>query len=76
MNTVPNIDVWWSISTKADQAAIPSPPKRLTDPVNHPLIHIIGQAMMKKTKGLAMWLRRHPDDAIAQHVYRLPPGSI
>jgi len=40
MNSVPNIDLCWSISTKAYRAAIPSPPQWLQNPVNHPLIHM------------------------------------
>jgi len=67
MNSVPNIDVCRSINTKANRAAIPSPLQRLLDPVNHPLIHIIWAAMMKNTWPQTMWLRQHPDQAIAQH---------
>jgi len=49
MNTVPNINVCRSISTKAHRAAIPSPRARLQDPINHPLIQMIGPAMMENT---------------------------
>jgi len=76
MNTVPNINVWQSISTKAYWAAISSPPQRLQGPVNQPFICMIFQAMMKNTERLTMWLRWHPDKAIVQHVNWPPPGSI
>jgi len=76
MNTVPNIDVCRSTSTKVFWAAISSPLQWLHDSVNHPLIHTICAAMMKNTQCLTMWLRLQQDEAIAQHQYRPPPGSI
>ena len=76
MNTAPNIDMCQSINSNAYRAAISSPLQRPQDPVNHPLIHMICPAMMTITKRLTMWLRRHPDEAIAQHAYWPLPGSI
>jgi len=69
MNIVPNIDVCRSISTNAYGAAISSHLQRLQDLLNHPLIHMICQAMKKNTYRLTMRLRRHQDEAIEQHVY-------
>jgi len=76
MNTVPNIDVCWSIETKAYRAAISSPPQRLLNPVNHPSIHMIWPAMMNNTSRQPMVPRRHPHEAIVHYGYLLPPGSI
>jgi len=75
MNTVPNIDVWETMSKKAYRAAISSPLQRTQYPVNHPSIPMIWPWMMKNTQRLTMWLRRHPDQAITQHVYWPQPGS-
>ena len=75
-NTVPNIDVCRSISTKAYRAAIRSPPQPFQGSVNHPSIHMICQAMMKNPERLTMWLRWHPDEVISQHIYWRLPGSI
>jgi len=76
MYTVPNIDMCQSISTNAYWAAISSPPQRLQDPVNHPLIHMICQVVIRSTQHLTMWLRWHPAEVIGQHLYWPPPCSI
>jgi len=76
MNTVWNIRVCRSISMELYRAAILSPLQQLQDPVNHPLILMICPAMMKNTLLLTLWLRRHPDNAVAQHVNWPPPGTI
>jgi len=76
MNTVPNIDVRQYVILKAYRSPISSPPPRVQDPVNHPWIHKIYPVMMKNTWWLAMWLKWHPDEEIAQHADWPPPGSI
>jgi len=76
MNTVPNICMCRSINMKAYQAAIISLPQRLQAPVNHPLINLISPALMKNTQHQTMLLKRHLDEAIAQHAYWPLPGSI
>jgi len=75
-NTVRNIDVCWSLQPKAYWASISSPPWCLQEPVNHRLIHIIRPAMIKNTSFLTMWLKWHPDEAIAQYADWPSPGSI
>jgi len=69
MNTAPNIDLCRTRCTKAFRAAISSTLHRLQDPVTHPLIRMICSVMTKDTWRLTMWVRWHPDEAIAQHVY-------
>ena len=76
MNTAPNNEVCRSMNLKAYQAAISFSLQWLQDPVNHPLIHMICPAMIKDSFCLTMWLRWHPDEAITQHAYWPPPGSI
>jgi len=76
MNTVPNINVCWSIHLQAYLAAISLPLQWFQDPVNHPLINRICPVMMKNAWRITMWLQQHPHEAIAQHAYWQPPGSI
>jgi len=49
MNSVPNIDLCWSINLKPYQAAISSPLQWFQGPNNHPLIHMTCPAMMRNT---------------------------
>jgi hypothetical protein len=58
-----------SINSKAYRPAISTPEQHLQDPVNHPLIHMICPVMMKNTKCLTMWLRRHPDEVMMLPAY-------
>jgi len=74
INTMLNIEMCQSIYTKAYRGAIISLPKWFSDPVNHPLIHIICPAMMKKTQCQTMWLRQQQHEAIVQHAYWPPPA--
>jgi len=76
INTLPKIEMCQLVNPKAYWTTILSPPQRLQDPVNHPLIHTMCPAMMKNTSCLTMWLKQHPDEAITQHAYYPPPSSI
>jgi len=76
MNTVPNIEMCRSISRNVYRAAISSPRKPLQDSVKCLVSHMIHPAIMKNTWHLTVWLRRHPDEEIAQHVYWPLPGYI
>jgi len=64
MNIVLNIDMCQPLHSKPYRAPNSSPLQRLLDPVNYPLIHMIGPAMMRNTQRLTMWPRRHPDEVI------------
>jgi len=64
-----------SINSKPYRAAISSPLQLHQGPINHPLIHMICPAMVMNTFRLTMWLRWHPDEAIAQRAYR-PPARL
>jgi len=75
-NTVSNIDMCQSINQKAYWVRIFSSLQQLQYLVNFRLMHVICPLMMTITQGLTMWQKRHPDKAIAQHTYWLPPGSI
>jgi len=76
MYTEPNIDVWQSVNSNTYWAGILFPPPQLQYAVNHPLIHMICPAMINSTLQLTVWLRRHPDEAIAQDAYLPLPGNI
>jgi len=67
MITVPNIDVCLSLNVKAYQATICSSPQCRPDLANLLMIHLIRPVMMKNTKCLYKWLKRHLDKAIVQH---------
>jgi len=51
-------------------------PQWLRDLVNHLLIHMICAVMMQDTSHIKMWLKHHPDEAIAPHAYWKPHDSI
>ena len=76
MKNMPNIDVCRLMYLKANRDAISSPPQQLHNPVNHPVIYMIGPALMKNTWHLTMCLKWHLDKPIAQHTYWPPQGSI
>jgi len=57
-------------------ATILSSLQRLLNLLNHHLIHMIRPLMMKNAWFLKVWLKRHPDKAIAQQAYSQPHGSI
>jgi len=76
INTAPNIDVCQSRSMNVFCTSISSTVQWLQDTVNHPLIRMICPAMMKNTECLTMWLRRHTDEVIVQHIDWPPRGYI
>jgi len=76
INTVPNFDVYQSITLKMYRAVILSPPKRHEDLVNHHLIHMICPMMMKNISCRTIWLKWHLDEEIMQNAKWPPLGSI
>jgi hypothetical protein len=63
-------------SPEAYGATICSAPQLHLDLVNLVRIRMICPVQMNNTEQLKIWLNRHPEEAIVEHTYQQPQGSI
>jgi len=67
MNTAPTIDIGQWLNLQGYQAALTFPLQQLLDLVIVHLVNIIWPVIMKNNSHHKMWLKGHPNEAIAQY---------